>query len=198
VPANAPAGSPTAATVRPTPGLAILAPATMPPVSAECTEQVTYDADGNVSPLTCTNAGVNTIAWHAYAYGQSGTTPDGSELLKLGQYASPTQVYQAMCYDYANVYKTKSVTESAEVIAAAYYGWQFAGGSPAAEFVMDGCPLVLLLSVPRKSPASALLRGRAPQRARRVPVRRPLSREEAARHRASPRRPRRRHPMTMP
>ena len=119
--------------------LAILAPATVPPVTAECTEQVTYDADGNVIPLTCTNGGVNTIAWHTYAYGQSGTTPDGSELLRLGQYASPTQVYQAMCYDYANVYKTKSVTESAEEIAAAYYGWQFAGGSPASEFEIDGC-----------------------------------------------------------
>jgi hypothetical protein len=71
----------------------------------------------------------------------SGTTPDGSQLLRLGRYASPTQVYQAMCYDYANVYKTKSVTESAEEIAAAYNGWQFAGGSPAAEFEMDGCRL---------------------------------------------------------
>ncbi|HEY6789797.1 MAG TPA: hypothetical protein VI365_21060 [Trebonia sp.] len=120
-------------------GLAILAPATVQPVSAECTEQVTYDADGNVSPLTCTNDGVNTIAWQDFADGQSGTTPNGSELLRLGRYASPTQVYQAMCYDFTNVYKTKPITESAEEIAQAYYGWQFAGGSPVSEFEIDGC-----------------------------------------------------------
>jgi hypothetical protein len=109
------------------------------PASAACTEQVTYDADGNVSPLTCTNGGVNTVAWHVYAYGQSGTKLDSSELLRLGRYASPTQVYQAMCYDYANVYKTKPITENAEEIAEAYYGWQFAGGTPFSEFEIDGC-----------------------------------------------------------
>jgi hypothetical protein len=75
---------------------------------------------------------------------KSGTTPDGSKLLRLGRYASPTQVYQAMCFDYATVYKTKSITESAEEIAAAYYGWQFAGGSPAGEFEIGRMPLALL------------------------------------------------------
>lgn len=119
--------------------LAVLTPATVPPVSAECTEQVTYDADGNVSPLTCANGGVNTVAWQNYAYGQT-TTLDGSELLRLGRYASPAQVYQAMCYDYADVYKTKPATESAEEIAQAYYGWKFAGGTPLQEFAQTGCP----------------------------------------------------------
>jgi hypothetical protein len=120
--------------------LAVLAPAAVQPVSAECTERVTYEADGNVTPLTCPNGGVNTIAWHVYAYGQSGTTPDSSQLLSLGRYASPARVYQAMCYDDVNVYKTGALTERAEEIAQAYYGWQFAGGTPLQEFETDGCP----------------------------------------------------------
>jgi hypothetical protein len=119
--------------------LAVLAPAAVPPVSAECAEQLTYGADGNISPLTCANGGVNTPAWHILAYGESGTTLNSSELLRLGRYANPTQVYQAMCYDYANVYKTKPITESAEEIAQAYYGWVF-GVDPVQNFETSGCP----------------------------------------------------------
>jgi hypothetical protein len=98
---------------------------------------VTYDADGNVSPLTCADGGVNAIAWHSYAY--SGTALNGSELLRLGRYASPAQVYQAMCHDNADVYKTNPVTQSAEEIAQAYYGWRFAGDNPLQDFERLGC-----------------------------------------------------------
>jgi hypothetical protein len=113
--------------------MAILAPATVPPASAECTEQVTYDADGNVSPLTCANGGVNSVAWTHY-------DNSGTELLRLGPYAGPEQVYQAMCHDYADVYRTKQLAEDTEVLAQAYYGWKFAGDNPAQDFETAGCP----------------------------------------------------------
>jgi hypothetical protein len=117
---------------------AILPPATVPPVSDECTEQVTYDADGNASPLTCPGGGVNTVAWQWYASAHTSTLQT-SELLKLGLYATPSQVYQAICYDYTNVFKTKPMTESAGEIAQSYYGWRF-GVNPLQEFEQLGCP----------------------------------------------------------
>jgi hypothetical protein len=118
---------------------AILPPATVPPVSNECTLPVTFDSDGNVSPLTCAGGGVNRTAWNWYASGGTSTLVN-SELLRLGLYATPGQAYQAMCYDYANVYKTKPITERAEEIAQTYYGWQFAGDNPLQDFEQLGCP----------------------------------------------------------
>lgn len=133
------AGQPSAPPATGTSALrAILPPATVVPVSNECTQQLTFDADGDATPLTCTGSGVNTLAWHWFAYGE-GNTLQNSELLALGPYASPGQVYEAMCYDYANVYKTKPITESAEQIAEAYYGWQF-GVDPLSDFEQAGCP----------------------------------------------------------
>ncbi|MGH3207057.1 MAG: hypothetical protein ACRDNO_04795 [Trebonia sp.] len=52
---------------------------------------------------------------------------------------SPAQVYRAMCHDNADVYKTNPVTESAEEIAQAYYGWRFAGDNPLQDFERLGC-----------------------------------------------------------
>jgi hypothetical protein len=110
----------------------VLSPATVPPVKDECTEQLVYGADGNVGPLTCPGGSVNTAAWKQLAV-------SGTELLGLGLYATPTQVYQAICHDYDTVYKTKPITESAEEIAQAYYQWQF-GVNPLQDFEQLGCP----------------------------------------------------------
>ena len=110
----------------------VLPPATVAPVKDECTEQLVYGADGNVSPLTCPNGGVNTAAWKQLAV-------SGTELLGLGLYATPTQVSQAICHDFDTIYKTKPITESAEEIAQAYYQWQF-GVNPLLEFEQLGCP----------------------------------------------------------
>jgi hypothetical protein len=120
---------------------AVLAPATVPPASNECALQVTFDADGNASPLLCSDGGVNTIAWLHYDKGAVGGQPvTFSKVLGLGPFASPAQVYQAMCSDYQNVYGTRPITESAEQLAQAYYGWKFAGDSPLADFENLGCP----------------------------------------------------------
>jgi hypothetical protein len=129
-PASAP---PSASPATETSGLrTILAPATVPPVKDECTEQLVFGADGNVRPLTCPDGGVNTAAWKQLAV-------PGSELLALGLYATPSQVYEATCHDFEKVYKTKPITESAEEIAQAYYQWQF-GVNPLSEFEQLGCP----------------------------------------------------------
>jgi hypothetical protein len=118
----------------------VLRPATVPPVSAECTQPLTHDADGNVQPLLCPSGGVNTAAWQVYASGSVGNGPViWSRTLGLGPGATSTQVWQAMCTDYADMYGTKPLTESAETLAAAYYGWHFST-DPATEFTTRGCP----------------------------------------------------------
>lgn len=120
---------------------AVLSPATVPPVGDECTLQLTYDADGNVGPLLCPDGGVNAQAWQHYAQGSvNGQPSTWSKVLQLGPYASPAQVYQAMCTDYQDVYGTNPLTVSAGQLAAAYYGWQFAGDNPVLDFQQLGCP----------------------------------------------------------
>lgn len=120
---------------------AVLSPATVPPVGDECTVELTFDADGNVAPLLCPDGGVNALAWQHYAQGSvNGQPSTWSKVLQLGPYASPSQVYQAMCTDYQDVYGTKPLTVSAEQLAAAYYGWQFAGDNPELDFQQLGCP----------------------------------------------------------
>ncbi len=118
----------------------VLPPASVPPASAECTLHLTHDADGNVQPLLCPDGGVNIAAWQVYA---SGSVDDGpvvwSKTLGLGPNATVTQVWQAMCTDYAHMYGTKPLTESAETLAAAYYGWHFTT-NPATELSKNGCP----------------------------------------------------------
>ncbi len=59
--------------------------------------------------------------------------------VSLGPYASPGQVYQAMCTDDEDVYGTSPLTISAERLAAAYYGWQFASDNPVSDFELEGC-----------------------------------------------------------
>jgi hypothetical protein len=113
---------------------AVLPPATVPPVSNECTEKVIHDEDGNVSPLLCHHGGVNTVAWRHYAYGKT-------RLLRLGRHATSGRVYAAMCYDYEYVYKTRPMTISAEELAQVYYGWHFtARQSPVLRFELHLCP----------------------------------------------------------
>jgi hypothetical protein len=133
--ASQPTNQPTASFAR-----TVLAPATVPPVSAECTVRLTFDADGNVSPLLCPGGGVNTVAWRQYAGGGVGGGPvTSSKVLGAGPFATPQQVFQAMCSDFAHVYRTRPLTESAELLAQAYYGWSFAGDNPLTDFENLGC-----------------------------------------------------------
>jgi hypothetical protein len=95
---------------------------------------VVHDEDGNVTPVLCVHGGVNTVAWRHYDTGNT-------RLLRLGRRASSARVYAAMCHDYDYVYKTKPITESAEELAQAYYGWHFsARQNPSLRFELHGCP----------------------------------------------------------
>jgi hypothetical protein len=138
--------APTSTTVA-TASRSALAPATVPPVSNECTIRLTHDADGNVTPLLCGNGGVNVFAWRQYAKGYvcgAGSTDCGTEVwskvMQLGADANSAEVYQAMCSDYKDIYGTKPLTISDEELAAAYYGWNFVGESPVSKFEQEGCP----------------------------------------------------------
>lgn len=80
------------------------------------------------------------LAWQWYEKGYVDHGPImWSKTLSLGVNVTSTQVWQAMCSDYSNVYGTKPLTISAETLAAAYYGWRFTG-DPVSEFQMQGCP----------------------------------------------------------
>lgn len=114
---------PPSTTTAPNPALAILAPATVPPVSAECTVTVTESADGNASPQLCANGGVNVQAWNWYrdSYGS---------ILALGRTTTEASVIAAMCAaspPYPEI-------DNAAKLAGAYYGWSFADSSSLSTF----------------------------------------------------------------
>lgn len=114
---------------------AVLWPARVPPVSNECTNPLMHDADGNVTPRLCPGGGVNVLAWPYY----EGQPNRWSETLRLGRYATTTQVWRAMCSDHATISGTNPLTISTENPAAAYYGWRFPQGDPVYYFVTRGC-----------------------------------------------------------
>ena len=119
---------------------AVLSPASLPPVSDECTLAVTEEADGNATPLLCPGGGVNILAWQHYQSGfVSGHPPAWSQTMALGATASADQVLQAMCTDRKDIYGTNPLTISAEHLAAVYYGWNFTTNNPASTFPTRSC-----------------------------------------------------------
>jgi hypothetical protein len=108
---------------------AVLAPATTPPVVSECSLQLSFAADGNVSPLFCTDGGINVLAWNYFA----GVYP---QILSLGANATPTQVQSTMCAQLAT--GTVPTVQSAGQIAERYYGWRFAV-DPITDFNASDC-----------------------------------------------------------
>ena len=134
---------PTSAT-QPQGARGILAPASVPPVSNECTIPLTHDADGNVTPLVCPGGGVNKPAWQQYARGHTCTSTacgstTWSKVMQLGPGATATEVFQAMCLDYKHIFGTNPLTVSAEQLANTYYGWQFVANNPVSTFEQKGC-----------------------------------------------------------
>lgn len=107
----------------------VLPPATTPPVVSECSIQLAFAADGNASPLFCTDGGINVVAWNYFA----GSYP---QILSLGPNATPTQVQQAMCA--AMAHGTGPTVQSAGQLAERYYGWHFAV-DPVTNFIPGNC-----------------------------------------------------------
>ena len=102
---------------------------------------LTRGADGNVRPLLCPNGGVNTDAWRWYAKGRVDNGPlVSSRMLGLGSEVTATEVQQAMCADFTDVYGTNPLTISAGQVAAAYYGWGPAVLAAINGFLAQDCP----------------------------------------------------------
>jgi len=98
---------------------AILAPATVPPKSPECHQQLTFSSGGDSGPVTCANGDLNVTEWNSL---------DTLEptALTLGYNATISQVQTALCADvHANV--SNAIEETVYQIASLYYGWHFTG-----------------------------------------------------------------------
>jgi hypothetical protein len=108
----------------------VLPPATVPPKVDECTQQLTFGADGSVGPVSCANGDLNLLAWQEIAKGNP-------LVMTLGPYATPGQVEEALCSDLSN--STIPIASSAYQIAALYYGWSFAV-DPSQILLDGGCP----------------------------------------------------------
>lgn len=118
---------PTATTV---PALPVLPPATVSPAVGECSQQLTFDADGNASPLLCQNGEINVIAWRYYAQ-------EGAAVMSLGPNATPSQVFSALC---AAAYTSSyPIQDNVYILSATYYGWNFAI-NPISNLNGETCP----------------------------------------------------------
>jgi hypothetical protein len=106
-----------------------LAPATVPPAIGLCSEQLSYGADGNASPLFCAKGQLNVLAWKYFA-------ADHPRVMSLGPNASPQDVEHAICADMSK--STGPIETSTYQLAAAYYGWSF-GVVPTDVLTNGGC-----------------------------------------------------------
>lgn len=113
------------------PATGSLAPATVSPSVHLCSHQLLIGADGNASPLTCSNGDLNELAWEYYAKASL-------NVMALGPDVVPSQVLSAMCSDVSSGESTSLVEMSAYDISALYYGWHF-GISPSQEFQDGDC-----------------------------------------------------------
>ena len=103
-------------TTTPNLDLAMLAPATVPPLVNECRQALSHSLDGNVSPLTCTSGGLNVLAWQFYSV-------LGTDVMSLGRGASLRQIFGAMCTDASVDHATGPEAQAAATLASNYYGW---------------------------------------------------------------------------
>jgi len=110
----------------------VLPPAPGPPVGGLCSEQLTYRADGNASPLFCTNGDVNRLAWRYFA-------DKRLTVMGLGIFAADTDVATAIRQDLSG-HATDAVECSAYQLASVYYGWGF-GVDPTIGILTGGCPI---------------------------------------------------------
>lgn len=111
-------------------GPEVLPPATVPSVVGLCTQQLSYTADGNASPLFCSNGEINRLAWNYFA--------DLNLLvMALGSKATAGDVEAAVASDLNG---SDAIECSAYQLAAVYYGWNF-GTDPTSAVLTGGCPI---------------------------------------------------------
>lgn len=103
---------------------AILKPATVPSKTAECSQPLSYNSNGDPSPITCNNGELNVLDWQAMAALEP-------KVMKLGYSPTVAQVEAAICLDGnaanadSNVYITGPLEANVYQISSLYYGWHF-------------------------------------------------------------------------
>ncbi|HEY1645772.1 MAG TPA: hypothetical protein VGF75_05385 [Candidatus Saccharimonadales bacterium] len=96
---------------------AVLAPATVPSKTAECSQAISYASNGVPGSIQCANGDLNATDWQALA----ALEPN---VLSLGYGASESQVQSTLCSDVeANI--SNPIEETVYQIATLYYGWNF-------------------------------------------------------------------------
>ena len=106
-----------------------LAPATVPPVGAECASPIQHLNSGGVGPLTCSGGAVNALVWnYLWQY--------DPQVQALGPVATVAQVERAFCPPARSAYMSAVVALEIYEISADYYGWHFA--APAATVASGG------------------------------------------------------------
>jgi hypothetical protein len=108
----------------------VLPPAPGPPVAGLCSAQLSYGADGGVSPLFCSNGDINRLAWKYFA-------DKRLMVMGLGIFAADTDVATAIRQDLGGQ-ATSQVECSAYQLASVYYGWGF-GVDPTIGVLAGGC-----------------------------------------------------------
>ena len=88
------------------------------PAGKLCSKTIATTADGNATPLFCSDGAVNVQAWAYYA-------DISQSILGLGLNPAPGQPVAAMCDDLAHNGATPAEEANGYRLAAAYYGWQF-------------------------------------------------------------------------
>jgi hypothetical protein len=94
---------------------AVLAPATVPPKTAECHQSLGHGTDGAVGPLFCADGRLNATAWSFYAMVAGSDAP----ILKLGRHATLAQIKRALCTPQPG---DNPISAGEYALAKAYYG----------------------------------------------------------------------------
>jgi hypothetical protein len=103
---------------------AILSPATVASKTAECSQQLTFDSNGDSGPITCPDGDLNLTEWNALAALEP-------SIFTLGPSPTVAQVQAALCADTndsdsdANTSNSKIIEMTVYHIAQLYYGWSF-------------------------------------------------------------------------
>ena len=96
----------------------VLPPAQDLPVASLCSKPIVVAADGNASPLTCSNGDLNVRAWKYYA-------TISASVLGLGLNPTQGQAEGAICDDLKHNHATRAEESSGYRLARLYYSWTF-------------------------------------------------------------------------
>jgi hypothetical protein len=94
------------------------------PKKADCASRVSFLGDGNVTPLLCSNGGVNAVAWNFYAL-------SSPAIFGFSRSTSYVQVERFFCglIPHSTYLQTYPEMYSEYKLAASYYGWSFSSAA---------------------------------------------------------------------